>query len=454
MVKILYNDDIKFVHSKGENYMSFYRHLNGPISVQIEMTNMCNCNCIYCYNYWRGNDFVPKFLSYDQIDQIVSQLVREKVFHVVITGGEPLLCFEKTCYIVSKLLNCGINVNLNTNAQLLTEVFCQELKKVGLKNMLVSLPSCDPDVHKIITNSNGFLKTVNGIDLAVKNGFSVSVNMVVNKKNVNHVFETAMFVANYGVKSFSATKATPPVGVDLNKFKEIDLSDDEFQKTFYSLIKIQEDLKMNINVLECYPLCSFPDDFRLSRLTSHQCLAGVTNCTIGTDGETRPCTHSHLTYGNVFSESLSIIWERMKDWRNGEMIPKKCKECNLLKSCSGGCRMESYARTGKINELDRWANPNNIVFKELLNSQKMVIVSAQSKLCINKNVKSRTDNDCSILSVSSPLIVSQDVEKFVMDYVENKSFTPEEIAKKYQLNLRQVLHVISKLVRKKIIIKI
>lgn len=434
--------------------MSLFRHLNGPVSVQIEMTNMCNCNCIYCYNYWRGNNFSPISLSFDQIDRIAKELVDEKIFHVVITGGEPLMFVKETCYTISKLLGQGINVNLNTNAQLLTEPVCEELKQIGLKHILISLPSCDPNVHKIITNSNGFFKTVDGIELAVKNGFSVSVNMVVNKLNVNHVFETAKFVADRGVKSFSATKATPPVGVDMEKFREIDLSRDEFEKTFYSLIRIQKELKMNINVLECYPLCSFPDDYRLSKLTSHQCLAGVTNCTIGTGGEIRPCTHSHLTYGNIFSEKLSIIWERMKDWRDGKMIPAKCKECSLLKSCSGGCRMEAYVRTGNLSGLDHWANIQNTDFKELLKQKRVAGLNAQDKLQVNKNVKFRIDNDCSILGVTSPMIVSQNVRRFVIDYIDRGIFTAEEIAKQYKLDVQKVLTVLNKLVRKKIVVKI
>ena len=434
--------------------MNLYRHLNSPISVQIEMTNMCNCNCIYCYNYWRGNDFIPMFLTNMQIDQIVDQLIKEQVFHTVITGGEPLLCFKETCYIVSKILNHGINVNLNTNAQLLTELYCRKLKSIGLKNILISLPSCDQHIHRAITNSDGFLRTVMGIKLAVKYGFSVSVNMVVNKMNAKDVFETAKFVADLGVRSFSATKATPPVGIDMGKFGEIDLTRDEFEKTFYSLIKIKEELKMNINVLECYPLCSFPDDYRLNKLTTHQCLAGITNCTIGTNGEVRPCTHSHLSYGNIFYEKLSIIWKQMEDWRSGKMIPMKCKECSLLRFCSGGCRMEAYTRTGNISELDHWANPQNVTFNELLKSKQVNSINVKTKLSINKKVRSRKDNGCSVLCVSSPLIVSCDVEKFVIDYFKHDIFTVEEVAEKYHLDINQVLITIKKLIKRKIVITI
>ena len=71
-----------------------YKSLSAPLVVQVELTERCPNQCLHCYNYWRhGGDSLSSIatLSLQQIDRIMSELERSKVFEIVITGGEPFL---------------------------------------------------------------------------------------------------------------------------------------------------------------------------------------------------------------------------------------------------------------------------------------------------------------------------------------------------------------------------
>ena len=68
--------------------------LRNPASVQWELTPVCNHNCVHCYNYWR-NDSAP--LTHPNVDYLkIAKLIAAACpVHVVFTGGEPLLVFDK-----------------------------------------------------------------------------------------------------------------------------------------------------------------------------------------------------------------------------------------------------------------------------------------------------------------------------------------------------------------------
>ena len=160
------------------------------------------------------------------------------------------------------------------------------------------------------------------------------------KTNRKQVFETGKFVKELGVESFSATKAVPCLGG--NNFSEIGIDKNAFKEMIADLILLEKTFGLNIDTLMAYPLCALGDVNRFWKFAQHGCGAGITTCTIGADGSVRPCSFADERYGNVFSESISQIWGRMRDWRDGSRLPEKCiNECEYFPQCGGGCRMEA-----------------------------------------------------------------------------------------------------------------
>lgn len=334
-----------------------YRTLKAPLSVQVEMTERCNSSCLHCYNHWRCEDARNR-LNEANVRRIVEEFVANEVFDVTITGGEPLLQPAETLLLARLLRDGEINFSLNTNLRLLTPEFAYELKETGLRVILTSFVSHDRERHARITQSSAsYDQVVRGIQIAIAGGFAVAANMVLSKINIADLRETARFLHGLGVKNFCATKMSPPL--DTRDVRSLLLTREEIRHSLATLKELEGELGINVDILECYPLCLIGDGKRFAKFFRRSCVAGVSACTVSSDGSVRPCSHASRGYGNILTEPLSNVWKRMEDWRDGSYIPLVCKTCRHLQACTGGCRIDAFQAHGDMSGLDPCTQPEH-----------------------------------------------------------------------------------------------
>jgi len=90
----------------------------------IYITSGCNLNCEYCYEKENRPNYV---MSDEEIDSYFEYLNENSLSysHIVLFGGEPLLCLDKIEYIVDKIVNKysdkKYSVSMNTNGLLLLD---------------------------------------------------------------------------------------------------------------------------------------------------------------------------------------------------------------------------------------------------------------------------------------------------------------------------------------------
>lgn len=381
-----------------------YKTLSAPLSVQIEIINACQNKCSHCYNFWRDNDQTCNsgFLTSEQITEIFTKLASVKVFNVTVTGGEPLLnkkglktCLEEAC-------EYDIDISMNSSLMPLTRGYLKELRQLGLKSVLTSVLGPNADIHDSITgNSGSFEKTTRNALMVLEEGINLTANMVVSKRNLLFVKETAVLVKSLGIKQFAATKAGCPG--NCKDFSALHLSLEEFRQYLEDLHEVRKELDIKIDALESYPLCGIKDIDRLNVSVGRKCLAGVTACTIAVDGQIRPCSHLDVSYGNIFTEDFTEIWEKMSEWRSGELLPTHCKKCDLLLSCGGGCRMEAKMLGGGLNGMDPLSSPKDVEYCTRVKPGRSQVdispVSAKDFFALNK-IKWREESFGAIVSAS------------------------------------------------------
>ncbi len=328
--------------------LDIYKTLSAPLDVQVEITTRCNEACVHCYNFWRGGQFREQVINFpqktlrkEQLSHIIAELIQERVFSVTFTGGEPFLYRSTVIEGIRQGQEGGLDCSLNSNLTTMSPAMADRLKEVGLSSVLTSLHSFDEETHDAITQRKGsFARTIRGIKVCQEAGLSVASNMVVTRMNQDQVFETGAFVKGLGVRSFSATKATPCLGG--TNFSEIGISREAFKQMLEDLLRLEKDEGIDVDVLMSYPLCALGDGNHFRKFAKRSCAAGVTTCTIGADGGIRPCSFADESYGNIFPEPFSQAWLRMGDWRDGSRLPEKCvSECKYFSLCGGGCRMEA-----------------------------------------------------------------------------------------------------------------
>jgi cyclic pyranopterin phosphate synthase len=149
--------------------------------LRISVTDKCNFRCLYCMPE-EGLQWLPKsdILSYEEITEIVRQLLPLGVTRLRITGGEPLIRPDVDKLIAQVKGLDGIeDIALSTNGVHLPKL-AEKLRGAGLDRVNLSADSLRPErIEKIARRSLGFDPIASAL-AAERAGLSpVKINFVV-----------------------------------------------------------------------------------------------------------------------------------------------------------------------------------------------------------------------------------------------------------------------------------
>ncbi|XP_066961507.1 uncharacterized protein [Macrobrachium rosenbergii] len=148
--------------------------------LRISLTERCNLRCQYCMPE-EGVALTPKhqLLTTQEIIRLARLFILEGVDKVRLTGGEPMVR-KDLVPIVESISDLGVKqLGLTTNGLLLKRRL-QDLHKAGLTHLNISLDTLIPPKFELITRRRGWEKVIEGIDEALKLGYSpVKINCVV-----------------------------------------------------------------------------------------------------------------------------------------------------------------------------------------------------------------------------------------------------------------------------------
>lgn len=369
-----------------------FHEIKSPLLLHMELTSACNHKCIHCYNYWREADSSAQVMSKEDLHKILANVTAAQIPNIVFTGGEPLVCPDLLFEAIDIAQTNGINCSINSNVTLLTDEIAQKIKYRDV-SILTSFPSYDEDTFNFIVNKNGaYQKALRGVQVAIRHEIPLMANMVLMKQNAKDVFSTGSFLREFGVTSFAATKVQPVI--NSKNYESFKISSEELSHALDELILLKKE-GMHVETLNCYPMCAFKDIARYEDLFEQRsCMAGVTSAAIGSNGEMRACAHSDKNYGNAASESISDIWHRMADWRNGAYMPVICQSCKWEEKCGGGCRVSGEASSNSLAGMDEIANPDNINSINYMRPDvQLPNIDSDVLLFVNPNIEFR-EEDC------------------------------------------------------------
>ncbi|MDE0976105.1 MAG: GTP 3',8-cyclase MoaA [Arenicellales bacterium] len=164
--------------------------LGRPIrDLRISVTDRCNFRCIYCMPrevFGPGYAFVPRneLLTLEEIARIAQVFAMAGMRKVRITGGEPMI--RRNLEHLIEMLDAidGVeDISMTTNGSMLTLGRAQDLKRMGLKRLTVSLDALDDETFKRINDVDyPVSRVLDGIENARAAGFTgIKVNAVVRR---------------------------------------------------------------------------------------------------------------------------------------------------------------------------------------------------------------------------------------------------------------------------------
>lgn len=164
-------------------------------ALRIAITSDCNMNCKYCPCNGESNTLKNRNLTEKEFKTILSIAYKSGFRSFSITGGEPLTAPDLTFSVTKFLRNLkDINyVKLNTNGILIPS-YIKEITDTKFNQVKVSLDSLKDITHLNLSSCQyGYIKTIEGIDLLIKNKIPVRLQTVVGKYNINEIDDLVDF---------------------------------------------------------------------------------------------------------------------------------------------------------------------------------------------------------------------------------------------------------------------
>ncbi|MBL7196712.1 MAG: radical SAM protein [Candidatus Omnitrophica bacterium] len=139
-----------------------------PITIELDMTNLCNHRCSECSGWYfqnRNFDSLPLDLAKDIIRQLATARVRGLIF----TGGGEPLCHPNIKEVITLAYNLGLDIGFITNGSLINE----EIAMVLLQCCTWLRISLDAATAKTFEKTHGmdgnaFNKVLNSVRLLTK----------------------------------------------------------------------------------------------------------------------------------------------------------------------------------------------------------------------------------------------------------------------------------------------
>lgn len=141
------------------------------VTLDIELTERCNCNCIHCYINLPADDgnAIQRELSTEELQGILREAASLGCLRIRFTGGEPLLREDfSELYMSARRL--GLRVALFTNATLVTPKLAELLASIPpLQPIEITVYGMERDSYESVTRTSGSFEAAwQGINLLLE----------------------------------------------------------------------------------------------------------------------------------------------------------------------------------------------------------------------------------------------------------------------------------------------
>jgi len=320
------------------NYMSigeYEEYMNAPHRMDVMVSAMtkdgkwhCNQKCVHCYAAGQMLSDEEE-LSTDEWKKILDKCRDAGIPQVTFTGGEPTM--REDIMELIKYARWFIS-RLNTNGIKLTEDYCRKLHEAELDSVQITFYSSDPEVHNKLVGADQFKNTAAGIENALKEGLSVSINTPLCTLNRDYV-RTLEYLHDRGVIYVTCSGMIMTGNALMDESEGLQLNGDELEKILRDAVAYCNENGMEIAFTS--PGWIEQKVFDELNIPSPSCGACLSNMAITPGGNVVPCQSwlSDKPIGNMLRDDWVNIWEcpACTDHRN--YSSDMTGECPLRRCC-------------------------------------------------------------------------------------------------------------------------
>jgi len=283
-----------------------------PRLLMIDPTSSCNLKCKGC---WAADYQKNSNLSYEKLDELLTEAKKIGVIEILMTGGEPMMRKDDILKLCRK--HNKLTFGLFTNGTLIDEDFADEMVKLGNLNVYISIEGFREETD--MRRGNGtYDKVIAAMDLLKKKDLGFGFSICYHSKNWQTVSsdEFLDFLFEKGAW-FGWMFTYLPIGSDADV--SLCCSADQRAHVKRKIEEYQKEKRFTII------------DFPNSGHKSIGCVAaGNDFAHINANGDLEPCAFCHYSDVNIHNMSLT---EAMRSPLFKKFRQKKPFSSNFLRPC-------------------------------------------------------------------------------------------------------------------------
>ncbi len=256
-----------------------------PWFVLWEIADKCSQHCTFCYNPERTNAHV----GLGQAGKVVAELVRNRVPHVTLLGGEPLLNVHIE-EIIRLLTSHRIYTKVITNGILVTPGKARRLKQAGLKQVALSLDALTPALNDLTRGPSSFHHFAKAREALGREIPCISLSLTVSSATLQHLDRLPEFCREWDLDD-----------VYLSQLR--DINGVEYPPGIYPLTR-EQIAEMNMKAEQI-------NRTGTKVICLQQCSCGRSSAVLQPDGSIRPCPFAAAPIDDMnrgdFAQDWSLI---------------------------------------------------------------------------------------------------------------------------------------------------
>lgn len=319
-------------------YMSigdYAEYMNAPHRMDLMVSAMtkdgswhCNQKCVHCYAAEQTLSGEEE-ISTDDWKSILDKCRAAGIPQVTFTGGEPTMRED-----LPELIGYArwFVSRLNTNGVLLTKDYCRALREAELDSVQITFYSSDSETHNKLVGADHFGDTVKGIENALAEGLSLSVNTPLCALNRDYV-GTLKFLREKGVIYVTCSGLITTGFAAKEDSERLQLDSGELTEILREAVAYCNENGMEIAFTS--PGWIGQEVFDELNIPSPSCGACLSNMAITPGGNVVPCQSwlSDEPLGNMLKSDWELIWDCPSCADRRDYAADVTGECPLRRNC-------------------------------------------------------------------------------------------------------------------------
>lgn len=325
--------------------------VNPPIAMLAELTHRCPLSCPYCSNPVEMAKLDTE-LDTETWRRVFQEAAEIGVLQLHLSGGEPA-SRRDLIELVSAAHEAGLYTNLITSGIGLTQKRLEQLDKVGLDHVQLSLQGTTPEMADEIGGyKGGYKRKMQVAEWIGQIGFPLTLNAVLHRRNLHQLPRALEMAQDMGARRIEV--ATVQFHGWALQNRDALMPTREQAKEATRIVNEARKALKGVLVIDYVP-ADYHEDF------PKRCMGGwgTSGLNVAPDGQVLPChaaqTIPHLTFENVRNRSLKDIWynsSAFNSYRGTDWLSEPCQSCERKTIDFGGCRCQAMALIGDPSATD------------------------------------------------------------------------------------------------------